>query len=248
MTERYLSANRLLACNLRTSDGGRAVLRDLVIDTEAWSVGFLAVEIEGWAPDREVLLLPSDLAAVDTVRGEVALGLDAPTLRAGPSLTAGTRLGGMDADRTPPAGWQSQWAADADAAGRGENPPLAPGPVQSRVPDMGDGGDLIRAETLRGYTVETADGVRLRLLDLLIDDADWSVAYLELAIATDRGGRALDEAIRCIVPRRAIDWLNRSAQLLHVAVWGDELREGELVPHPATPERGPAVRVASGDG
>jgi hypothetical protein len=247
MTERYLSANRLLACNLRTTDGGKAVLRDLVIDTEAWSVDFLAAEVEGWAPDREVLLLPGDVAAVDAVRGEVALSLDAPTLRASPSLTAGSRLGGLDADTAPPAGWHSQWAADADPAGRGENPSSAPDPVQRRALQPGDGGDLIRAETLRGYAVETADGMRLRPLDLLIDDADWSVAYLEVAVAPAGSGRALDEGIRCIVPRRAIDWLNRSAAILHIAVWGDELREGDLVPHPAAPERGPAVRVAPGD-
>jgi len=251
MTERYLSANTLLECRLRTTDGTEAVLRDLIVDAGAWNIGFLAAEVEGWAPDRQILLLPGDIAAVDEARGEIALSLDAAALRASPSLAAGNEVGGLDADMAPPEGWEAQWAADSDPEGTGENPPVAPDPVEPRALDLGDGAELIRAETLRGYAVETADGNQVRMLDLLIDDADWGLAYLELAVGPNGRGQVAErvrEATRCLVAPGHIDWLNRAGQTLHIAVWSDELRNGEFSPHPAAPDQAPAVRVIGGSG
>jgi len=250
MTARYLSANTLLECRLRTTDGGIAVLRDLIIDASVWNIGFLAAEVEGWVPDRHVLLLPADVAGVDEARGEIELSLDAASLRASPTLAAGNELASLDEAMTPPTGWEEQWAADADPEGTGETPAMAPDPVEPRAMDLSDSAELIRADTLRGYAVETADGVEVRMLDLLIDDTDWSLAYLELAVGPNgKKGRTAERvrtATRCLVPRRSIDWLNRGGQILHIAVWAEELRSGKLTPHPAAPDHGAQVRMLEG--
>jgi hypothetical protein len=249
MSARYLSANTLLECRLRTTDGGTAVLRDFVIDASAWTIAFLAAEVEGWVPDRHVLLLPGDVAGVDEARSEIELSLDAASLRASPTLAAGNDLASLDADMAPPAGWESQWAAETDPESTAEAPATAPDPVEPRAMDLGDSAELIRADTLRGYGVETADGVEVRMLDLLIDDADWSLAYLELAVGPNGKGRTADRvrtATRCLVPRRSIDWLNRGGETLHIAVWAEELRNAELIPHPAAPDHGAQVRMLKG--
>jgi hypothetical protein len=85
---------------------------------------------------------------------------------------------------------------------------------------------LIRADTLRGMLAETVDGSLLRIRDLLIDDSDWSLAYLDLLRADGPGSRGgQGEALRCLLGRNGIDWLNRRAQTLHLAVWMQELRK-----------------------
>jgi len=246
MSQNYLSAKRLLECRLRTTDGAWATLQDLIIVTGVWEVGFLAAEVEGWVPDRQVLLLPADVAGVDSARGEIELALDAPALRASPTLAAGPDLSSLDADMAPPGGWRDQWAADADPEGTGQTPPLAPDPVEPRALDLAEGAEVIRADTLRGYAVETPDGDKLHILDLLVDDADWSIALVELAMKAEGERRAAgraEQTARCLVARGDLDWLDRSSQKLHIAVWADELRSAPLIPHPAATGGGAKVRM-----
>ena len=248
MSERYLSANRLLESRFRTIDGATVVLRDLILDAASWEVAFLAAEVEGWAPGRQVLLLPGDIARVDEAGGAVALALDAPALRVSPSLVAGSELGGVGADVAPPRRWRSRWAAGAEPERRGDARPPAPDPVEIPAMRTGDAADMIRAETLCSFGVETADGATLRLLDLLLDDTTWTLAFLELAVGPKSDGRIAErvrQATRCLVPRRDIDWVNRRGQTLHLAVWGDELRSAPLGPHPAA-EKGAQVRTLGG--
>ncbi|MBK1724515.1 hypothetical protein [Thiocystis violacea] len=94
-------------------------------------------------------------------------------------------------------------------------------------PDLG-ADRWIRADRLRRIACETTDGVSARITDLLIDDADWELAYVELTLAPEASEHGQDDilsAIRRLVPRRSIDWLDRDAGILHLSITEQALRE-----------------------
>ncbi len=228
MNASYLSVNELLNWTLRTRDGATAGLRDLVVDTANWSVRFLAVE--AGSPSRQLQIPPRIVSSLDESRGEIAINLDAASLRTGSTPSPDD----LDGDAGLPIGWEEQWRARTDPEEVEETPPTAPMRRWQLAPEgTVDKRDLIRADSLYGYCVETADGVPTRIMDLLVDDSDWSVRYLELAVEAETGRKEagrLREATSCLVPSQSIDWLNRDRSILYLAVWADELRDAKPRP------------------
>jgi hypothetical protein len=233
MKQRYLSAEALLRCRLLTSDGALAGLTDLILDTEDWHVRFLAAGVQRWATDHDVLVTPQLVARVDEARGVVTLDLSSTDLAAGPLLDTGRGPGGFDdAAIVMPAAWRARWRARVESGGGGVGAHPAAG--LDLDPTRIGTGQLIRGDTLRGMRAETADGHRLRIQDLLIDDSDWTLAYLDLlATASGRPGRdSTPRPQHCLLARTGIDWLNRDAQTLHLSVWMQELRDAPAGPLP----------------
>jgi hypothetical protein len=241
-TAHYLSANRVLAFRLRTVDDARAGVMGLLVDTDAWRVPFLSADAAAWAPGRQVLVSVATIGGIDEPAGEIGVALDAPFLRSGPTLEAGKVPAEISARTAPPPGWEQHWQA-AVAPENATDPPSPPAPESTHVVSDGasedamiDSSSFVPWEELRGSRVETADGQHLQLMDLLIDDSDWSVTYLEVAFGPDSGQRVAAPARpapRCLVPSGSIDWLNRRAGVLNLAVRADELRRAPLAPHPS---------------
>lgn len=231
MTPTFRSVETLLACRLLTRDGTEAGLTDLILDTEDWRVQFLIADARQWAVDADAVLTPRLVANIDENRARIVLDLSAADLQASPLLAVGEGLAGFDeAGTTTPPHWREHWRARMQPESGADAPPPPAGDDEVAA-DLGVETDLsveqlIRADTLRGMTAETVDGSLLRIRDLLIDDSDWSLAYLDLLRADRPGSRGgQGEALRCLLGRNGIDWLNRRAQTLHLAVWMQELRK-----------------------
>ncbi|MCF7989576.1 MAG: hypothetical protein K9M02_03945 [Thiohalocapsa sp.] len=190
---RYLSANRILGWQVRTVDGASAGVMSLLVDTDAWRVPFLGADAQAWAPDRQVLVNVAAIGGIDEPAGEIGIAMDARFLRSGPVLEAGKVPAEISARAAPPPGWEQQWRT-AVAPENQQDPPAPPAPENTAVVSDGasedamiDSSHLVRWEELRDCRVETADGAQMRLMDLLIDDSDWSLAYLEVAFGPDSG-------------------------------------------------------------
>jgi hypothetical protein len=234
----HLSANALLNWRLRTVDDVAAAVSDLIIDTQVWAVRFLAADAQSWAPNRQVLVGTPAVAGVDAVRGEIDLALDAEYLRNGPVLGSGESPSNLKLRSVPPPGWEQQWRATvAPEESVPAPPPPAPETLAGAVlGSAADSGSLVRMATLNTCRVETADGVRTQIADLLIGDADWWLSYLDLAMGPDASRRVSDRmrtATRALVPRECIDWFDRDACVLYLTIWADELHDAALEKHPA---------------
>lgn len=160
-----------------------------------------------------------------------------------------------DEDALPP-DWAAHWRAEIDPEDVVDPPPAPADKVESEVAaDLGAETDLsadgvLRAETLLGWTVETADGVALTLNDLVFDDRDWALAYLDLSMGgrnTTAGGTAAADPHgseqQCLVPRQSIDWLDPAEETLHLAVGAQELRAASAKPSPVAFDERAQVRV-----
>jgi len=243
MTQTFLSMNTLLGWRLHTTDGMTAGLRDALLDTDSWTVHLLLAEAEAWAPERELLVAPRMVTGYDEGRAEIALDADAETLRSSPRMAAEDGVAGVgDEDALPPS-WDAHWRAEIDPEDAIDPPPAPTDELDNEVAaDLGietdlSVDDLLRTETLLGCSAETADGVALTINDLVIDDRDWALAYLDVGV----GSRDGDE--QYLVPRQSIDWLNLDAGILHLAVWVQELRSAPAVASPVAADQRAQVRV-----
>ncbi|MBK1620794.1 hypothetical protein CKO42_20640 [Lamprobacter modestohalophilus] len=256
MNQSFLSLTHLFGWRLRTTDGMTAGLLDALLDTDQWTIRLLVAEAEGWAPERELLIAPRMVAGYDEVRAELDLDTDAETLLSSPAMSAGDGLAGFgDEDALPP-DWDAHWRAEIDPDDVVDPPPAPADEVESEVAaDLGaetdlSADDVLRAETLLGWSVETADGVALTLNDLVFDDRDWALAYLDLSMggpSTTAGGPAAADPHgseqQCLVPRQSIDWLDPAEETLHLAVGAQELRTAPAMPSPVAFDERAQVRV-----
>jgi hypothetical protein len=237
MSQSLLSAELLLGCRLRTADGAEAGLTDLILDTEQWSVQFLAVDAQRWALDRDLVLTPRLLSGVDEARRELTLGLTGAELRASPQLDMDDEgFAGFDnAAETTPA-WRRHWQAEMQPEA-GVDPPPPPAEEDEVAADLGaetqvSAEQLVRMDVLRTLAIRATDGVDLRVEDLLIDDSDWSLAYLQAVLPADASAGAHD--LRCLVPRQGIQALDRAGEMLHLGVSSQQLRDAPQAPLPVT--------------
>lgn len=255
MNQSFLSVNTLLGWRLRTRDGMTAGLRGVLLDTDNWTLSLLSAEAEGWAPERELLLAPRMVTGYDEARAELDLDADADTLRSSPTLATEDGIAGFGDEEALPPAWDAHWRAEIDPEDGVDPPPAPTEELDTEVPaDLGietdlSADDLLRAETLMGWTAETADGVNLTINDLVVDDRDWALAYLDVgigdpsAVAEGSGGSGRGSEQPCLVSRQWIDWLNHSGETLHLAVWAQELRTAPAVPSPVASDARSQVRV-----
>ncbi|MEA3641679.1 MAG: hypothetical protein VBE63_17300 [Lamprobacter sp.] len=258
MNQRFLAVSHLFGTRLRTTDGMTAGLRDVLLDTDQWIIRLLTVEAEAWAPERELLIAPRMVTGYDEARAELDLDADAETLRSSPAMVAEDGLAGLgDEDALPP-DWAAHWRAEIDPEAGVDPPPPPADELESEVAaDLGvetdlSADDVLRAETLLGWAAETADGVALSINDLVFDDRDWALAYVDVSIgslnanvqgASAASGHGHAKEQPCLVPRQSIDWLDRAGETLHLAVWAQELRTAPQRPSPVVFDERAEVRV-----
>ena len=245
----FRSAETLLGCRLLTRDGFEAGLTDLILDTQAWRVRFLAVDAQTWALDRDALLTPRIIADIDAARRLISVDLTAADLKASPLLDVGAGLGGFgNAGMPRPPHWREHWRARV-APEAGMPPPPPPAHAGETAADLSaetelSADQLIRVDTLRGLRAETADGSELRIQDVLIDDTHWTVAYFDLLRTADRGARGREPGpLRCLLPPGAVDWLSPKAETLYLTVFIQELRDARTQRMPVAGGAETSVRV-----
>ena len=256
MNQSFLSLNTLFGWRLHTTDGMTAGLQDALLDTDAWTIRLLVGEADAWAPERELLIAPRMVAGYDEVRAELDLDADAETLRSSPMMATEDGIAGVGDEEALPPDWDAHWRAEIDPEDVVDPPPPPTDQIEAEVAaDLGaetdlSVDDLLRAETLFGWSAETADGVSLIIHDLVFDDRDWALAYLDLAIAEPSANAGAEAAagqdlseLQCLVSRQSIDWLNRQEETLHLAVWAQELRTAPTMPSPVAFDKRSQVRV-----
>ncbi|WPL18386.1 hypothetical protein Thiowin_03457 [Thiorhodovibrio winogradskyi] len=242
MNQNFLSVNTLLGWRLRTTDGLTAGLRDLLFDRDSWTARLLVAEAEGWAPERELLIAPRMVTGYGAARAELELDVDAEMLASSPALVMEDGLAGFGDEAALPASWEAHWRAEIDPEDVVDPPPAPTDELESEVAaDLGaetnlSADDLLRAETLLGWSAETADGVAIRINDLVLDDRDWALMYLEVALGEEG-------ELPCLLPRQSINSLNRQEETLYLAISARELRTAPPMPSPVALDERAQVRV-----
>jgi hypothetical protein len=228
--KREISAVDLIGCRLIAIDESVGAVRDLVVDTDTWVLRYLVVGADDWAPDHEVLVVPRSLAGIDEVDEEITVDLTAEQVRNSPSLAVDSPVTrDFEENWYRHYGWEDYWSAEIDAESTPE-PPVPPAPpAEEPFPEEANADlpGLQRLENLRLWGAETRDGKPLHLLDLLIDDADWSIDFLEIELMSDAGSE------HCLVGLSLVAEIDPVAERWYLAVDAQKLQQAPRQQHPA---------------
>jgi len=231
MQKTELKAGDLVGYRVYAVDGEAGRLRDLVLEPPTWRVRYLAVGADAWAPGHEVLVAPRSLAAVDEARHEVVTELSIEQVRNSPALDAGMPVvRDFEENWYRHYGWKEYWAAEIDAEAATE-PPVPPAPpAEEPLPAEANADEpgLLRLADLRDWPAVTTDRVPLQVVDLLLDDSDWSIDYFEVDGPFDCG--------RCLIDGAYVIGADPAAERVYLAIDADALRQAPRRPHPAAGE------------
>lgn len=229
MQKSYLKAADLVGYRVRTTDEGEAGLRDLAIDTALWRVPYVLVDAEAWAPGHDVLVALRSLAAVDEAARAMDVELTIDEVRDSPTLATDAPVArDYEENWYRHEGWEDQWAVEASTVDASEPAePVSP-PVEEPLPGEvnAQGPGLVRFEELRLWQGETSDGEAVKVVDLLVDDSDWSVAYVEVELKPEKATEP------CLVECTLITSLDREVERLYLGAAASELRGAPMGSHP----------------
>jgi hypothetical protein len=226
----YRKLDELVGYRLVTTDGEEAALRDVVIDVAAWEARYLVAGADAWAPHPEVLVAVRSLTGVDDARREIALELPYDQVRNAPSLSPGTPVTrGFEENYYRFYDWEPQWAAEINTEPFGDAPGPTGPPVEEPLAAHSDPDQpgLLRFEDLLGWTAEPQGGGLARPRELLVDDSDWSIPFIELMLDN------LSVRERYLVARSLVSGFDLASQRLYLGVTADAMRQAPLKPYPA---------------
>ena len=247
MNKTFVRAGALIGYRLRTTDGAAAAVRDLIVNLADWSVAYLAVQAEAWPAGREVLVAPRSLTAIDDPGREIGAALTFEQVQNSPSLARGTPVTrDFQENLYRYYGWQGRVSAEFNAepvAEPGQEPPIPaappaeeprPGEVNADLPG------LARFESIRDWRVRTDDGRDARLRELLLDDSDWTIAYLEILIGKP------PKRERCLLRSNLVAWSDPAAECIYLTADAADIRHADPGPYPALGEDPGPVRILNG--
>jgi uncharacterized protein YrrD len=203
--------------HIRALDGDIGALRDVLFEDAGSAVRYLVVETGGWLFGREVLLAPAAVGATEPHARAITTALTTSQVKDSPTLgdqeavsRAHEELLHRHYDWAPY--WQSTTAAGLAPQWGLLGLPPAPAhddPIERELAaaEQERGEPLLRsAREVVGYDVAAADGDIGHVVDLLIDDASWTIRHL----VVDTGNRLPGRKVLIAPDRlRSVDWAER---------------------------------------
>jgi len=214
------SASVLKGYEIAGSDGLLGVVSDLLFDDANWKLRWLVVKTGHWLSGRDVLLPVVVLGHPDMTLRHFPVTLTKQQIKHSPDIETDlpvsrqTEKGLFDFY-----GWDPYWASGYFGGGAIATPFVAPLYHSGAIPrDPGtvdplerDGDPHLRAASaVLGYRVFASDGAIGRVRDLLFEDTNWSVCYVEIEPESQGLPRLIYVSTHSI---KAVSLKNRSLDL-----------------------------------
>ncbi len=180
----------LHGCTVRASDGEIGSIEQVHFDDETWGIRYMVVQTGDWFPDRQVVVSLYSLRHVDWSSNSVYVNLTREQVLNSPALDTHRAVsrqheieylryynypiywGGPDL-------WGMYAYPSVDVATRREAVPPLPRPilhVNRALPDV----RLRSTEEVKGYQIETTDGIIGHVTGFIFDDRAWVLRYLKI--------------------------------------------------------------------
>jgi hypothetical protein len=178
-------AREIEGFELRARDGQIGHVSDFFFDDRRWTVRYFVVDTGAWLDHREVLIAPTAVCGVDLTQRLLSVDLTSQQVRESPAVDPTEPISReQELLLTQYYSWPMYWTG----AGFGDpllmsTPPFlpvnAPRPVRSKAVSSLDEEHHIRSvDDVRGHRIEANDGMIGHVDEFLLDDRDWSIAYL----------------------------------------------------------------------
>jgi hypothetical protein len=160
---------------LTALDGHAGRIKDVYFDDETWQVRYLVADTSPWPTGIHVAIPPRHVAAIDVKQNRIEVDLTRleiernPVLDSALPVSAQLRTTGVSAIGRP-----MYWGFGAGGA-----------PAREALRDA----HLRSARYVTGFRVQATDGQLGHVIDLLVNDEDWTIPYLMTDTTHWRMGR-----------------------------------------------------------
>jgi uncharacterized protein YrrD len=169
---------------LNSRDGEIGKVKEFYFDDRHWTIRYLVAETGTWLADRQVLISPYALIAVNKPEQNIAVDLTRQQIEDSPSLDTDKPVSHQfeqayyrHYDYPTYWGGPYSWGAfpyfvrDSEARDHGEKKIPTPG-VKGWDPH------LRSTYSVRGHHIQTLDGELGHIEDFIMDDENWAIRYL----------------------------------------------------------------------
>lgn len=183
------TASSIKGSAIEARDGAIGTVKDFLFQDNSWAVRWIVVDAGTWLSSRQVLLLPSQVGAVDVKRRQFDVRLTRQQVKDSPPIETEQPVSRqMEKDLHRYYQADPYWGAVYNPVGVMAMPgvvgvpPLAPpAPPEGLVEDFprGEGDPYLRSvEAVTGYHIHARDGEIGHVDDFVIDDAGWRIPQL----------------------------------------------------------------------
>lgn len=200
---------------LGARDGEVGRIKDLYFEDQNWTVRYVVADTNTWLLGRKVLLSPYAFRGFRDTDRVLDVDLTKDQIRSSPSIDEDMPVSRQfELQYYTHYNWPYYWQGPA-LWGPGplpvfDNEMAQPGVAGEQTPSMTKpSGDphLRSARALHGYVIHASDGNIGEAVDLLIDDQDWKVRYLEVDTGNWLPGKKVLVSPEWI---RGLDWQESS--------------------------------------
>ena len=167
---------------VRATDGEIGSVQELYFDDRSWVVRYLVVET-GWLLGREILLATAAIGRIDDVNGAMEIALTKEQIERSPPIDAAKPLSReYEESYFRHFQWAPYWEPGPTTwGGSVPYPGTPPMSIDTVLPaDAPENPHLRTSKEVLGYEIRASDGAVGHVEDLVVDDEDWMVRYVEV--------------------------------------------------------------------
>jgi sporulation protein YlmC with PRC-barrel domain len=194
-------------------DGQVGTVQELYFDDQNWAVRYLVVRTGGWLLGRDVLIAPVAIKRINDSDGSMRINLTKDQIEHAPSLGSAKAISRQFEEAYyKHFQWAPYWQPDTTLWG---SPvpyldPAAMNPDDPALLEADEQSHLRGSFEVTGYRIHAKDGEIGHIEDLVVDDEDWIVRYVEVDTRNWLPGKkVLIQSGRI----QQIDWENQSVTM-----------------------------------
>lgn len=201
------------ALTLNGDDGELGTVQEFYCDDQTWAVRYVIVRTGGWLLGRDVLIPPLVIERIDDRDASMRINLKKEQIERAPLIDEARPISRQYEEAYfGYFGWAPYWQPGQTVLGSPFPYPEIPAMRvdKSLVLESPEHSHLRSSAEVTGYQVHATDGKIGRVDDLVFDDQDWIVRYVEVDTRNWLPGKII------LVPTgriTRIDWPTRSVSL-----------------------------------
>jgi hypothetical protein len=206
---------------IQATDGEIGRLQELYFDDRNWSVRYLVVKTGGWLFGREVLLAPAAVGEIDDTDGVMKVQLTQDTIKRSPPIDVAKPLSReYEIAYFRHFQWAPYWEPGPTTwSGSVPYPGTPPVNFDTVLPADAPNNPHLRGSTeVAGYEIHASDGAIGHVEDVIVDDQDWIVRYVQVDTKNWLPGKRIllqtmridhiswgERSVTVLLPRHAIE-------------------------------------------
>jgi uncharacterized protein YrrD len=183
-------------------------LKQVYFDDQLWKVRYLIVQTGSWLLGKEVLLVPAVITGIDDNSKAIQVNLSRKQIKNAPSVDSEQPVSEhYQQQYYSYYEWEPYWITDPLFQATPVSPPLF---IQPETPTEPENPHLRSSDEVSGYRLDTPSGSIGHVADIILDDQEWTVRYLEIDTRNWLPGKHVLVSPAWV---QKIDWVDQQVQV-----------------------------------